>query len=81
MVFIMGTNSVVYEVRAEAEERVDDLTTAIETDCVLYGKLAETVEQLTIDTTDYDRPVFPKPLDRGLFWLRKYPRIVTSLLT
>jgi len=41
LVFIMGTNSVVYEVRAEAEERVDDLTTAIETDCVLYGKLAD----------------------------------------
>ena len=36
------------EVRAEAEERVDDLNTAVEVDCVLYGKLAETDEQLTI---------------------------------
>jgi hypothetical protein len=48
LVFIMEANSVVYEVRAEDKERVDDLNTAIETDCVLYEKLAETDEQLTI---------------------------------
>jgi hypothetical protein len=48
LVFIMEANCVVCEVRAEAQERVDDLNTAIEADCVLYGKLAETDEQLTI---------------------------------
>jgi len=47
LVFIMETNSVVYEMRAEAEERVDDLNTATEADCVLNGKLAEADEQLT----------------------------------
>jgi hypothetical protein len=48
LVFITEANSVVCEVRAQVEERVDDLNTAIEVDCVLYGKLAETDEQLTI---------------------------------
>jgi hypothetical protein len=35
LAFIMEENAVVYKVRAEAEERVDDLNTAIEADCVL----------------------------------------------
>jgi len=43
----MEANSVVYEVRVETEERVDDLNTAIEADCVLHGKLVEADEQLT----------------------------------
>jgi len=34
LVCIMGANSVEYEVRAEAEERVDGLYIAIEVDCV-----------------------------------------------
>jgi hypothetical protein len=47
-VHITEANSVVCEVRAEVEERVDDLNTTIEVDCVLYGKLAETDEQLMV---------------------------------
>jgi hypothetical protein len=45
--FVMEAPFVVCEVRAEAEG-VDDLETATEADCMLYGNLAEPDEQLTI---------------------------------